>query len=352
MSGKLIVRLVDAALAGKTEQVKVIANILSSELRLTDPEASKQIAKLTGTALRSLPEKNNPHSLKSVGESQLFFSSKKNDNELNELTLSDKNIDALEQIVKEHNNVIKLAKHKLEPVKTIMFKGPPGVGKTLTAEWLSKKLNLPIKIINLASVMSSLLGQSGNNLSSVFKEAVSSPCILLLDEFDALAKKRDDERDVGELKRLVTVLLQAIDSWPCTSILIAATNHAELLDPAVWRRFEVKLDFNYPEETEIKEYLFKLMGNRELDDLSGLFVGMSYSEIKNEIILCQKAVVLDNKDFVSQLVVSLLRVKNQECFTLEQKKDMAVRLIKAKFSQRKVSELLGISRPTVKKTLS
>jgi SpoVK/Ycf46/Vps4 family AAA+-type ATPase len=79
--------------------------------------------------------------------------------------------------------------------------------------------------------------------------------VLLLDEFDAIAKKRDDATDVGELKRLVTVLLQAIDEWPNTSILIAATNHSELLDPAAWRRFDRVIDFDYPTKDLIKRYL-------------------------------------------------------------------------------------------------
>ena len=352
MNGKLIVRLVESALSGKLEQVKIIANILSSELRATDPESSKQLSKMIGNSLRSAPERINPHLIKGEENNTFLFNAKKNDDELNKLVLCSQNKEALSQVIKEHKNARKLAQHKLEPIKTLIFKGPPGVGKTLTAEWLAREMGLPIKVVNLAAIMSSLLGQSGNNLISIFKEAANIPCVLLLDEFDSLAKKRDDERDIGELKRLVTVLLQAIDHWPSTSILIAATNHAELLDPAIWRRFEIKLDFKYPQDNEIKEFLLNLTGNKKIADLSILFKGMSYSDIRNDINLMQKSVILDNKDMISQLATSFLKNGEKDNFTLEEKKNIAVQLVTANVSQRKVSEILNISRPTIKKALS
>src|SRR2546427_8279310 len=94
--------------------------------------------------------------------------------------------------------------------------------------------------------MSSYLGKTGANVRAVLSHAQEQPCVLLLDEFDAIAKRRDDDSDVGELKRLVTVILQTIDDWQPTSLLVAATNHSDLLDPAVWRRFDVTLQFDLP----------------------------------------------------------------------------------------------------------
>ncbi|KOO11114.1 AAA family ATPase, partial [Vibrio xuii] len=144
--------------------------------------------------------------------------------------------EAFVQVLLEREYNDALLSEGLQPTKSIIFQGPPGVGKTLSARWLANQLDLPLLTLDLATVMSSFLGKTGSNVRAVLEHAMSFPCVLLLDEFDAIAKRRDDDRELGELKRLVTVLLQTIDEWPATSLLIAATNHGELLDPAIWRR--------------------------------------------------------------------------------------------------------------------
>lgn len=131
----------------------------------------------------------------------------------------------------------------LHPTRTVLLSGPPGTGKTLAARWLAREIDRPLVTLNLASVMNSFLGRTGQNLAQVLKYGRSTECVLLLDEFDALAKRRDDAQDVGELKRVVNVLLQAVDEWPSTSLLVAATNHPELLDRAMFRRFDLVVEF-------------------------------------------------------------------------------------------------------------
>ncbi|MFJ5854551.1 AAA family ATPase [Enterobacter cancerogenus] len=352
MNGKLIVRLIDAALSSKIEQVKILANIVSGEMLSYDPESSKEIAKMVASSFRSPQQRVNPHLIKEDKVNSLILNTEKIDESLDNLILSADNKNRILQVLKEHKNIKKLSAHNLEPAKTILFKGPPGVGKTLTAKWLANEMKLPLKILDLAMVMSSLLGKTGSNLKNVFDEAASSPCILLLDEFDSVAKKRDDDQDIGELKRLVTVLLQSIDSWPSTSILIAATNHAELLDPAIWRRFELKINFDNPDDAQIKEYLLKLTNNHQVAHLFKLFKGMSYSDIKTEVLKSKKASILENNDFVFQLVTDVLKHCDNDILSLDDKKQIAVHLVSAKVSQRKVSELLNISRPTIKKVLT
>ncbi|KER64982.1 AAA family ATPase [Aeromonas hydrophila] len=352
MNGKLIARLVEAALVGKLEQVKIIANLLSNEMKSIDPETSKLLAKLVSSPLRSIPERVNPHHINRKSSDGEFILKAPHENFLlDELVLSNQNLDIINQVINEHKNTNKLKKFDLEPTKTILFKGPPGVGKTLTAKWLAKEMGLPLKILDLASIMSSLLGKTGNNIKEVFDHASSSPCILLLDEFDALAKKRDDDQDIGELKRLVTVLLQCIDAWPSSSLLIAATNHAELLDQAIWRRFELKLDFFNPSDEQIKEFVFKITNDVQVSELSFLFNGMSYSDIKTEIKNNKKISVLKGVDLHKQLLTTFMNGKPNLNIDIEEKKKMAFKLISAGMSQRKASELLSISRPTIKKVL-
>lgn len=144
----------------------------------------------------------------------------------------------LDEVVAEHHAVEPLRAAGLEPTRSILLTGASGVGKTMSARYLAASVHLPLLTLDLAGVMSSLLGQSAVNLRRAFQLAADTPCVFFIDEFDALAKRRSDETDVGELKRLVNVLLLELEQRPSHGLLVAATNHPELLDPALWRRFD------------------------------------------------------------------------------------------------------------------
>ncbi len=161
--------------------------------------------------------------------------------------LNQREQDTVATIVSERGSASVLLEAGLDPPKTLLLSGPPGVGKTMTAQHLANRLGLPLVTVELAAIMSSFLGKTGQNLRQLLDHARAADCVLLLDEFDALAKRRDDQSDVGELKRLVNVLLLELDRWPAGGLLIAATNHLHLLDPAVGRRFDTHLDLAVPD---------------------------------------------------------------------------------------------------------
>lgn len=156
---------------------------------------------------------------------------------------------SIERLIRERRERQRLADAGLEPTRSVLFVGPPGVGKTMAARYIAATLELPLVTLDLVSVMSSLLGKSGQNIREALDGARSTECVFLLDEVDAVAKRRDDATDVGELKRIVNLLLLELDEWPATSLLIAATNHPELLDRALWRRFDVVIEFGLPDAT-------------------------------------------------------------------------------------------------------
>lgn len=148
----------------------------------------------------------------------------------------------IEEFVNIILNSSKLETQGIDISKTLILYGQPGCGKTSIAHYISHLAGLPLVLARLDSLVSSLLGSTAKNIRKIFDYVKDFPCILLLDEFDAIAKARDDQKEIGELKRVINSLLQNIDSMPKHCILIAATNHPELLDRAVWRRFLQKVE--------------------------------------------------------------------------------------------------------------
>lgn len=133
---------------------------------------------------------------------------------------------------------------------TLMLYGPPGCGKTTMAHFIAAQLELPVVTARLDGMVSSLLGSTAKNIRKIFDFAAKRECVLFLDEFDVIAKLRDDKNELGELKRVVNSLLQNVDSLGSNSLLLAATNHHKLLDPAVWRRFSTIIALDNPGEGE------------------------------------------------------------------------------------------------------
>jgi len=173
--------------------------------------------------------------------------------------LADSVQERIAAVVEEHRNPERLRRVGLRPTRTVLLSGPPGVGKTMTAQHVAATLRLPLLTVDLASVMSSYLGRTGQNLRAALDFGRTRSCVVFLDEFDAMAKRRDDDSDIGELKRLVNVLLLELERWPETSLLLAATNHPELLDRAVSRRFDVLIEMALPTELERVQMVTQVM---------------------------------------------------------------------------------------------
>jgi SpoVK/Ycf46/Vps4 family AAA+-type ATPase len=258
----------------------------------------------------------------------------------------------LEQILSERLHFDELTKQGLSPTRSVIFTGPPGVGKTLAARWIAHELGRPLLTLDLSAVMSSFLGRTGANVRHVLDYAKGVDGVLLLDELDSIAKRRDDSTDVGELKRLVTVLLQEIDDWPATGLLIAATNHAGLLDPAVWRRFEMRIEFPMPTDGSVRQAIDRFLGQNKASSawhevLAVALRGMSFSDIEREVLLARRSAVIRSvplEDVLSEVIQSRV-----EPLPRKERGQIAMWLTEAGISQRQVHELTGVSRDTIRK---
>lgn len=263
----------------------------------------------------------------------------------------------IDSLIRERLARNELHKAGLEPARSALFVGPPGVGKTLTAKWIAGQLKLPMLVLDLSAVMSSFLGRTGNNVRAVLDYAKRQDCVLLLDELDAIAKRRDDATEIGELKRLVTVLLQEIDEWPSGGLLLAATNHQELLDLAVWRRFDTVIEFPRPSHEEVLFSLNNLLRDEdEIDDswisiLSGVLSTENYSEIEKSVNAIRRASIVENRS-ITEVITDYIKSNIKE-------KDHQSRIAIAQeistlpgISMRKTSEITGVSRDTLRQRKS
>lgn len=200
-----------------------------------------------------------------------------------------------QQIVDEFVQFVKAADRLLASrvgvSPSMIIYGPPGVGKTELARHIAGRLGLPLITSRSDTLISSFLGSTAKNLRVLFDHAKSRPCVLFLDELDALAKLRDDQNELGELKRVVVSLLQNIDALDNEVVLLGATNHHHLLDPAVWRRFAYRLEMNLPTQ-HVRNRLFELFlrdfqPEEDLNVFAETAEGLSGADIRQ---LCENAI--------------------------------------------------------------
>ena len=174
---------------------------------------------------------------------------------LGDLTLPETSRLAIEQLIEEQTRASLLRSHSIEPRHKILLIGPPGNGKTSLAEAIAESLSLPLFVVRYESMIGSFLGETASRLKRVFDYVRTTPCVLFFDEFDALGKERGDQHETGEIKRVVTSLLMQIDDLPSYVVVVTATNHPELLDKAVWRRFQLRLKLPAPTHKALVNFL-------------------------------------------------------------------------------------------------
>jgi ATPase family associated with various cellular activities (AAA) len=220
---------------------------------------------------------------------------------------------ALDAMLNEWMRVDALRAMGVEPSRSCLIYGPPGTGKTLTAFSLASELQLPVVNARIDGLVSSFLGTTARNIANLFAFANRYRCVLVLDEFDALAKMRDDPHEVGEIKRVVNTLLQNLDSRAGTGLTIAITNHDTLLDTAVWRRFENHIRIDLPDERSrvimLSTFLLPLLVDDDVVKTLAFIVGSrSGSYLKNFADALKRVLALGSATVSSASIVKAARM--------------------------------------------
>ena len=353
-------RLISAGLNSDRKLIESVALTISRKLKKERPDLSVEIAEalaLPGAspATRSVGSQVLPVDR----ETRMSLVDVEEPIEIEPPILASGAMDSLLDFIRERELIQQFYEDGIEPSNSVLFIGKPGVGKTYTAHWIAYMLDIPLVSLNLATSISSYLGRSGQNIKSVFDYTEAQPTILFLDEFDAVAKRRDDEGDLGELKRLVNVLLKEIESCPKSSVILAATNHPELLDRAMWRRFDRVLELDLPGINECSQLFERhLPADRypisaDIRSYMGKHcVGVSAADICKLCEQIKRKAVMDPTNDIDTVALKVLFKRIQP-----RDKPERVRASKAlksscpKLTTREIAEIIGASAATVSRDL-
>lgn len=280
-------KVVEAMIAEERAKNHIqLADKLQAELELAMRASDKNIQDRNLSNAASAPIVNNY--LQEVAVHRTF----------SDLILPDSVRKITDSFIEEQYRSDILRTYGLEPRHKVMLVGEPGTGKTSYAEALSDKLMLPLYVVRYDALIGSYLGETAMRLRQLFDFVSTRKCVLFFDEFDTIGKERGDAQELGEIKRVVSSLLLMTDSLPSYNIVLAASNHPELLDRAVWRRFQIRLELPMPDVKQIEQYLglfesrYRISFQTNLKELAKNLKGRNYGDIENFALSVMRRYVL------------------------------------------------------------
>lgn len=222
---------------------------------------------------------------------------------LNDMVLPRQTQQSLRRLLKEHRQADKLARHNLHPRRKLLLLGPPGTGKSMTARVLAGELHLPLFAVRFDALITKFMGETAAKLRLIFDAMTQTRGLYLFDEFDAIGAQRATPNDIGEIRRVLNSFLQFLEEDESQSLIVAATNHAEILDLALYRRFDDVIQYRLP-SAELARLLLEnrltAFGQKDLDwdHLAQAAHGLSQGEIVRACEDAVKEMVLEDRNAV------------------------------------------------------
>jgi len=230
---------------------------------------------------------------------------------LDSFVLPNKIYEQIKEVVEEQHRAELLHANNLHARNRLLFAGPPGNGKTTLAEALAFELMYPLLVVRYETLVGSYLGETSSRLMHMLDYARTQRCVLFFDEFETLGKERGDTHETGEIKRVVSSLLLQLDSLPDYVVVVAASNHPELLDRAVWRRFQVRVELPTPTRQQLTRYI-ESIGQRcrtnfgyTPETLAKHMLGLNFSEVEEFCLSVVRRAALDHKTDNAKTVTRL-----------------------------------------------
>jgi SpoVK/Ycf46/Vps4 family AAA+-type ATPase len=306
-ASEIVQELIRAHVAGDSDRFRTIAlQLAASEARVGHRKVAGRIRDLVEEdkeRAKSRPIAPTPLARPSRDLRGLLVSAYPKER-LRDIVLTESTGRIVERVLTEHRSRARLADHGLSPRRKMLFYGPPGCGKTLAASVIAGELALPVVRIRVETIFSRYLGETAGLLADVFQEMERVRGVYLFDEFDAIARRRSEQHDVGEAKRVVATFLQLLDSDESDSLIVAATNVTDQIDRAVFRRFDDVAEFTLPDEGQLERLLSMRtaatgLPRQSLPTLAKLSLGLSFADVARAIDDARKSMVLSGRKRLS-----------------------------------------------------
>ncbi|MCW8898107.1 MAG: ATP-binding protein [Flavobacteriales bacterium] len=314
----LLIKLVSSINRGDDNLYKkVVESIIADERRKNHHILADQLQNRLNQYVHKPVQKNGGqfpiHQSNSNSNIENFLLHIQPTKRLNDLVLDPSTLKIVQEFIQEHHRRDVLKSYNLEPRHSLLAIGAPGNGKTTLAEAIAAELMIPFYIVRYDGIIGSYLGETASRLKTLFEFIKSQECVIFFDEFDSIGKERGDKHETGEIKRVVSSLLFQIDNLPSYVITIGATNHPELLDRAVWRRFQVRIQLNVPDIAMASTYIDKFQQRSNIDfeytskTIATKLKGLSFAEIEEFCLDIQRKYVLRLPDSNVKRII-------QECY--------------------------------------
>ncbi len=290
----------------ETRFYRVALQVAAHHARLGHEAVAKELREAVGTAQKrsQTPSRKPIPIARPSGALEELLKASYPNARLNDLIMPNQSLLSLQRILKEHRRSSELIKHGLRPRRKLLFFGPPGTGKTATAHALAGELQLPLFVVRFEGLITRYMGETAAKLSLIF-QAMNDTCgVYFFDEFDAIGSQRSSKNDVGEIRRVLNSFLQFIEEDESQSLLIAATNHGEMLDKALFRRFDDVISYELPSLEQLTETLKRCLepfGATDLDwpNLAHEAQGLSYADVIRACEDTAKDMILEDRETLS-----------------------------------------------------